>query len=61
MTLMVANQLGSHGTNYQVLTAAIFISMVLPLVIFFSRPRYFVYGFSLVLSKASSNLCKAVL
>jgi alpha-glucoside transport system permease protein len=44
MTLTVANLVGSYGTNYQVLTAAAFISMVLPLIIFFSLQRYFVRG-----------------
>jgi alpha-glucoside transport system permease protein len=44
MTLTVANLLGSYGTNYQVLTAAAFISMVLPLTVFFSLQRYFVRG-----------------
>ena len=44
MTLTVANLVNSYGTNYQVLTAAAFISMALPLVIFFSLQRYFVRG-----------------
>jgi alpha-glucoside transport system permease protein len=44
MTLAVANLVGSYGTNYQVLTAAAFISMVLPLAIFFSLQRYFIRG-----------------
>ncbi|TMC20025.1 MAG: carbohydrate ABC transporter permease [Chloroflexi bacterium] len=44
MTLTVANLVGSYGTNYQVLTAAAFISMALPLIIFFSLQRYFVRG-----------------
>jgi alpha-glucoside transport system permease protein len=44
MTLTVADLVGSYGTNYQVLTAAAFISMALPLVIFFSLQRYFVRG-----------------
>jgi alpha-glucoside transport system permease protein len=44
ITLTVANLVGSYGTNYQVLTAAAFISMVLPLVLFFSLQRYFVRG-----------------
>jgi alpha-glucoside transport system permease protein len=44
MTLTVANLIGSYGTNYEVLTAAAFISMVLPLIIFFSLQRYFVRG-----------------
>ena len=44
MTLTVANLVSSYGTNYQVLTAAAFISMVLPLIVFFSLQRYFVRG-----------------
>ena len=44
MTLTVANLVGSYGTNYQVLTAAAFISMALPLILFFSLQRYFVRG-----------------
>jgi alpha-glucoside transport system permease protein len=44
MTLKVTNLVSSFGTNYQVLTAAAFISMALPLVIFFALQRYFVQG-----------------
>jgi alpha-glucoside transport system permease protein len=44
MTLTVANLVDSYGANYQVLTAAAFISMALPLVIFFSLQRYFERG-----------------
>jgi len=44
LTLTVANLVGSYGTNYQVFTAAAFISMALPLIIFFSLQRYFVRG-----------------
>ena len=44
MTLTVANLVDSYGSNYQVLTAAAFISMALPLVVFFSLQRYFVRG-----------------
>ena len=44
MTLTVANLVDSYGANYQVLTAAAFISMALPLVVFFSLQRYFVRG-----------------
>ncbi|GHO88699.1 carbohydrate ABC transporter permease [Dictyobacter formicarum] len=44
MTVTIANLVDSYGTNYQVLTAAAFISMALPLVIFFSLQRYFVRG-----------------
>jgi alpha-glucoside transport system permease protein len=44
MTLTVANLVGQYGENYPVLTAASFLSMALPLVIFFSLQRYFVRG-----------------
>ena len=44
MTVAVANLVNSFGSNYQVLTAAAFISMALPLVVFFSLQRYFVRG-----------------
>jgi len=45
LTVTVANLVNSYGTNsYEVLTTAAFISMALPLVIFFSLQRYFVRG-----------------
>ncbi len=45
LTVAVANLVNSYGTNsYEVLTTAAFISMALPLVIFFSLQRYFVRG-----------------
>jgi alpha-glucoside transport system permease protein len=44
LTVTVANLVDSYGTNYQVLTAAAFISMILPLILFFSLQRYFVRG-----------------
>ncbi|HEX6541061.1 MAG TPA: carbohydrate ABC transporter permease [Ktedonobacterales bacterium] len=44
MTVAIANLVNSFGTNYEVLTAAAFISMALPLIIFFSLQRYFVRG-----------------
>lgn len=44
MTLVVANMVGAYGENYQILTAASFLTMALPLVIFFSMQRYFVRG-----------------
>jgi alpha-glucoside transport system permease protein len=44
ITVTIANLVNSYGTNYQVLTSAAFISMALPLVIFFSLQRYFVRG-----------------
>ncbi len=44
MTLKIANLVSSFGTDYQLLTAAAFISMALPLVVFFALQRYFVQG-----------------
>jgi alpha-glucoside transport system permease protein len=44
MTLVIANQVNSLGGNWQVLTAAAFISMLLPLLVFFGLQRYFVRG-----------------
>ncbi len=44
MTLTISNLVSSFGTSYQLLTAAAFISMALPLVIFFAFQRYFVQG-----------------
>jgi alpha-glucoside transport system permease protein len=44
MTLRVSSLVSSFGTQYQLLTAAAFISMALPLVVFFALQRYFVQG-----------------
>jgi alpha-glucoside transport system permease protein len=44
MTVTITNLVSSYGTQWQLLTAAAFISMVLPLVIFFALQRYFVQG-----------------
>lgn len=44
MTLRITNLVSSFGTAYQLLTAAAFISMALPLVVFFALQRYFVQG-----------------
>jgi alpha-glucoside transport system permease protein len=44
MTVVIANQVNSLGGNWQVLTAAAFISMLLPLLVFFGLQRYFVRG-----------------
>ncbi len=44
MTVTVSNLVNSLGQNWQLLTAAAFISMLLPLVVFFSLQRYFVQG-----------------
>lgn len=44
MTVSISQLVGSLGGGWQLLTAAAFISMALPLVIFFSLQRYFVRG-----------------
>jgi alpha-glucoside transport system permease protein len=44
MTLRINSLVSSFGTNYEVLTAAAFISMAVPLFIFFALQRYFVQG-----------------
>ena len=44
MTLTISNLVSSFGTDWQLLTAAAFISMMLPLVVFFALQRYFVEG-----------------
>ncbi len=44
LTLSVANLVGSYGEGYQLLTAAAFIAMALPLVVFFALQRYFIRG-----------------
>ena len=44
MTVTVSNLVNSLGQDWQLLTAAAFVSMLLPLVIFFSLQRYFVRG-----------------
>ena len=44
MTVTVSNLVNSLGQNWQLLTAAAFISMALPLVLFFSLQQYFVRG-----------------
>jgi alpha-glucoside transport system permease protein len=44
LTLALANLVGSRGENWHLLTSAAFISMALPLAVFFSLQRYFVRG-----------------
>jgi alpha-glucoside transport system permease protein len=44
LPLAIADLVNSFGSNYEVLTSAAFISMALPLVVFFSLQRYFVRG-----------------
>jgi alpha-glucoside transport system permease protein len=44
MTVTIANQVNSLGRGWQLLAAAAFLSIRLPLVVFFSMQRYFVQG-----------------
>jgi alpha-glucoside transport system permease protein len=44
MTVTVSNLVNSLGQNWQLLTAAAFISMALPMVVFFALQQYFVRG-----------------
>jgi alpha-glucoside transport system permease protein len=44
VTLRVASLVGSRGQDWELLTAAAFVSMALPLVVFLSLQRYFVRG-----------------
>lgn len=44
VTIRLAELVGSRGQDWEVLTAGAFITMVLPLVVFFSLQRYFVRG-----------------
>lgn len=44
MTVTISNLVNSLGGGWQLLTAAAFISMMLPLLVFFSLQRYFVSG-----------------
>ena len=44
MTVTIANLVNSLGQGYHLLTAAAFISMALPLVVFFGLQRFFVRG-----------------
>jgi alpha-glucoside transport system permease protein len=44
MTYQIANMVTSHGSGWHLLTAAAFISMALPMLVFFSLQRYFVHG-----------------
>jgi alpha-glucoside transport system permease protein len=44
MPVTISNLVSSLGQDWQLLTAAAFISMVLPLLVFFSLQQYFVRG-----------------
>ncbi len=44
MTVALANLSGSRGTSWYLLSAAAFVSMVVPLIVFLSMQRFFVRG-----------------
>lgn len=44
VTMRLANIVGSRGQDWHLLTAGAFITMLLPLIVFFSLQRYFVRG-----------------
>ncbi len=44
LTMRLAEIVGSRGNDWHLLTAGAFISMILPLTVFFSLQRYFVRG-----------------
>jgi alpha-glucoside transport system permease protein len=44
MMLTINSLVSSFGAQYQLLTAAAFLSMIVPLIIFFALQRYFVQG-----------------
>ena len=44
ITIALADLVGARGENWQLLTSAAFITMALPLLVFFSLQRYFVRG-----------------
>jgi alpha-glucoside transport system permease protein len=44
LTMRIADLVGSRGADWHLLTAGAFISMLLPLIVFFSLQRFFVRG-----------------
>jgi alpha-glucoside transport system permease protein len=44
LTIALSNLVGSRGEAWHLLTSAAFISMALPLLVFFSLQRYFIRG-----------------
>lgn len=44
LTMRLADIVGSRGQDWQLLTAGAFISMIIPLTVFFALQRYFVRG-----------------
>ncbi len=44
LTMRIADLVGSRGQDWHLLTAAGFVSMIVPLIVFFALQRYFVRG-----------------
>lgn len=44
LTSKLRELLGSHGANWEILTASAFVSILVPLIVFFSLQRFFVRG-----------------
>lgn len=44
LTLRLSSLVGSYGQSWHLLTAAAFVSMIVPLIVFFSLQKYFVRG-----------------
>ncbi len=44
LTMRLAEMVGSRGNDWHLLTAGAFVSMVLPMIVFFSLQRYFIRG-----------------
>jgi alpha-glucoside transport system permease protein len=44
LTIALSNLVGAHGEDWYLLTSAAFLTMILPLIVFFGLQRYFVRG-----------------
>ena len=44
LTMFLANMVGSRGNDWHLMTAGAFVSMILPLIVFFGLQRFFVRG-----------------
>ncbi len=44
MTSLLRELLGSRGDNWEILTSSAFVTMIVPLIVFFALQRYFVRG-----------------
>ena len=44
LTMRIAEMVGSRGNDWHLLTAGAFVSMIVPLIVFFSLQRFFVRG-----------------